>query len=63
MLYLSTFGSAQTNNSPHLTTINKSHVLQRIGFGGERNHAHLVVLETIIHPYKRSIPIKLSRKT
>ena len=62
VFHLATIGSAQADDSSHLATINKGHVVEDPGLRRERNHAPLVVLDTVINPNQRSIPIEFFRQ-
>ena len=58
VFHLATIGLAQADNPSHLTTIYKSHVVEDSGLWGERDHAPLVVFETVVNPNQRGIPIE-----
>jgi hypothetical protein len=59
VFYLATIGSAQAYDPSHLTTIYKGHVVEDLGLRRERYHAQLSVLEAIIDPNQRSVPIEI----
>jgi hypothetical protein len=58
VFYLATIGSAQAYDPSHLTTIYKGHVVEDPGLRRERYHAQLGVLEAIVDPNQRSVPIE-----
>ncbi len=61
VLHLTTIGSTQTYDSPHVTAVNEGHVAQRFRLRCERDHAQFGITESFVNPYQRSIPIKLAR--
>ena len=48
---LSSSGAVQADDLAKLILVYIGHVVQRIGFGCERNHARFVVFKSVIHPY------------
>jgi hypothetical protein len=62
VFYLSSIGPAQADNPAHRTAIHKSHVVEDSGLRRERYHARLGVVEAIVDPNQRGVPIKFGSK-
>jgi hypothetical protein len=60
VFYLATIGSAQAYDPSHLATIYKGHVVEDLGLRRERYHAQFGVIEAIVDPNQRSVPIEIS---
>jgi hypothetical protein len=60
VLDLTASGLAQTDDSLHVATFNKGHVVQGVGLRRERDHAQFVVLEAGVDPDQRGIPIEFA---
>jgi hypothetical protein len=61
VFHLKPSGSAQADDPARFATVYKGHVVKDLGLRRERNHAQLVVFETVIDPHKRSFPIEFTR--
>jgi hypothetical protein len=57
--YLATIGSAQAYDPSHLATIYKGHLVEDFRLRRERYHLQLGVLEAIVDPNQRSVPIEI----
>ena len=62
VLDFATFGPAEADDPSHFTTVDKGYVVQRARRRRKSDHASLVVIESLIHPHKRGVPIELPRQ-
>ncbi len=62
VLYLTTSGAAETDDSSQFATFYKRHVVESVGLRSEDDHSDFVLLEPPVNPYQRGIPVEFGGK-
>lgn len=62
VFYLASVGATQADDSTGAPSIHKRHVVENSGAWGERDEPGLSVLEPIVDPDQRGLPIELGRE-
>jgi hypothetical protein len=59
VLHLSAFRATETDDSSDLAALHEGHVVKGVSKRSQRDHPQLLILETLIDPDQRGIPIEL----
>src|SRR6478736_823563 len=62
VFHLATRCPTQTDDAPQIASIDEGCVVEDFVTGRERDHSQLVVVEAVVDPDQRGIPIELRRK-